>query len=49
MAMQVVNPDAGTQEQPAPPLDGQKGEQALKRYRSDKGTVTDSTLLTNIR
>lgn len=48
MAVQVVNPDAGKSEQPAPPLEGQKGERALKDYRKEKGDAPSDRLLIDI-
>lgn len=47
-AVQVVNPDAGRVEQPAPPLEGQQAERALKDYRKDKGAAPSDRLLIDI-
>lgn len=48
MAVQVVTPEAGRTEQPAPPLEGQKAERALKDYRQEKGDAPSDRLLIDI-
>ena len=48
MAAQVVNPEAGKEEQPAPPLDGQKAERVIKDYRKETGEAPTGTLIENV-
>lgn len=48
MALQIVNPEAGRVEQPAPPLEGQKAERALQDYRKEKGDASSERLLIDI-
>lgn len=47
-ALQIINPEAGRTEQPAPPLEGQKAERALKDYRQEKGDAPSDRLLIDI-
>lgn len=48
MAVQVVNPEAGKDDRPAPPLDGQKGEQAMDSYRKEQGKASSERLLIDV-
>jgi type IV pilus biogenesis protein CpaD/CtpE len=48
MAAQIVNPEAGKDDRPAPPLDGQKAEKAMKSYREEKGEATSERLLIDV-
>lgn len=48
MAAQVVNPEAGKDEQPAPPLEGQKAEKAMKDYRGEEGKAPADRILIDV-
>lgn len=47
-ALQVINPDAGQKDVPTATLDGQKAEQAIKTYRTDKGKAEAGGLVQDI-
>jgi len=48
MAVQTINPEAGKEEVPVATRDGQKTEQALKQYRTDKGKAPTTSVLKDI-
>lgn len=48
MALQVVNPEAGKAEQAAPPMEGQRNEKSLERYRKEAGEAADERLVTDV-
>ncbi|OQX32076.1 MAG: hypothetical protein B0D96_12375 [Candidatus Sedimenticola endophacoides] len=45
VAMQVINPDAGTAQPEAATLEGDKARQAMERYHDDKGEADTEKLL----
>ena len=47
-ALQVVNPEAGMAEQPAPPLEGQKAEKAMDKYRKEEGKAPSQRLIIDV-
>ena len=48
VAVQTINPDAGKEQVPVATKDGQKTEQALKQYRTDKGKAPTTSVLKDI-
>ena len=48
IAAQTINPDAGKEPVPVATRDGQKTEQALKQYRTDKGKAPSGSVLEDI-
>lgn len=47
-AVQTINPDAGKEPVPVATRDGQKTEQALKQYRTDKGKAPSGSVLKDL-
>jgi hypothetical protein len=45
---QTINPDAGKSELPLVTLDGQKGEAAMKRYRTDTGKAESGAIVSGV-
>lgn len=48
MAVQTINPEAGKEPVPVATRDGQRTEQALKAYRTDKGKAPSGSVLKDI-
>lgn len=48
IAVQTINPEAGKEQVPVATKDGQKTEQALKQYRTDKGKAPSTSVLKDI-
>lgn len=47
-AMQVIDPQAGQEEPAVATVDGQKTEQALERYRKEKGKAPTQRLIIDV-
>ena len=47
-AVQTINPEAGKEQVPVATRDGQKTEQTLKQYRTEKGKAPSTSVLKDI-